>query len=226
MSPERMTAQEREHEEVNLLLPWYQNATLAAGERARVEAHLAACAPCRGELALVQDTAQAVRELDEAEPAPAPWAYARLEVRMNEAEAARLPNRLAAWWAALWQQPVPVPVFRRAAVGVFAVLLAQAVVIGGLALRERREAYRVLGGPSACQAPAACLQVVFTETATEAAIRQALLKARVQIVEGPSALGRYTLALNGGGAAPEAVERALAALREDGAVVKFAERAP
>lgn len=55
------------HDELNLLLPWYVNGTLAEDESAAVEAHVKACESCRSDLALLQDMNDAVQD---AQPVP------------------------------------------------------------------------------------------------------------------------------------------------------------
>ena len=44
----------RSHRDVERLLPWYANATLAPAERDLVYAHLSECAQCRTELAVLR----------------------------------------------------------------------------------------------------------------------------------------------------------------------------
>ncbi|HEX5758721.1 MAG TPA: zf-HC2 domain-containing protein, partial [Thermoanaerobaculia bacterium] len=57
------------HEQLERLLPWYVNGTLEAGERAALEAHLAACARCRGEVAREEGLAAALRGAEDVAPA-------------------------------------------------------------------------------------------------------------------------------------------------------------
>lgn len=57
--------------EITELLPFYANGTLAAAERARVEAELASCASCTEELREIERLAEALRErADESPPLP------------------------------------------------------------------------------------------------------------------------------------------------------------
>jgi Putative zinc-finger len=81
---------ESRHESVWLLLPWYANGTLEAGERREVDEHLAACSRCREELGRCGDLAAALRSTPESAPSPHPIQLARLVARIEAAEAAPL----------------------------------------------------------------------------------------------------------------------------------------
>jgi hypothetical protein len=77
---------ERGHESVWLLLPWYANGTLEAAERRLVEEHLAGCAACREELASCNGLAAALRSEQEGAPSPHPIQLERLLARVAEIE--------------------------------------------------------------------------------------------------------------------------------------------
>jgi Putative zinc-finger len=66
------THDQRGHESVWLLLPWYANGTLDAAEREAVEEHLAGCASCREELASCDSLAAVLRSSPEGAGAPSP----------------------------------------------------------------------------------------------------------------------------------------------------------
>lgn len=53
-------SQKQDHNEIDLLLPWFVNETLDPVEHERVAAHLATCAICRDSLALLTDVQSAV----------------------------------------------------------------------------------------------------------------------------------------------------------------------
>jgi len=65
-------APDPEHDDVDLLLPWYVNGTLAATEQARVRRHLAACADCRDNSALLSSLQSSVRHAGAVPIVPAP----------------------------------------------------------------------------------------------------------------------------------------------------------
>ena len=77
---------ERLHRRVWDLLPWYANGTLPDGERRTVEAHLAECPRCRGEIVGCQRLGEAIRQTEETAPAAHPARLARLMERIDDEE--------------------------------------------------------------------------------------------------------------------------------------------
>jgi anti-sigma factor RsiW len=157
------------------LLPWYANGTLAGEERANVEAHLESCERCRQELALMYALRNSVKQLGAAD-APAELGRRRLirEVKSDRG----IPH---GWWR---------PALAAAAV----VIVVQTLVLGTL-LWPREAAITPLGGTAV--SGTALLQVRFVPTATEAEIRAALAEVNGTIVDGPGALGVYSVRLAG-----------------------------
>jgi hypothetical protein len=170
------------HEQAQQLLPWYVNGTLEADEAAMIEAHLAACAECRADLAAEQVLAREVAAL----PLDVEHAWSMLSDRID---AAGPPRRLA--------EPVPF-LRRKVSIGwalggplaaAAAVAFAVAVVPG--APSPVGETYRALGSaPTA--APGNAL-VMFRPDARDSDLRAALTKAGARVVDGPTASGAYVL---------------------------------
>ncbi|HEX9800419.1 MAG TPA: zf-HC2 domain-containing protein [Thermoanaerobaculia bacterium] len=193
------------------LVAWYVNDTLAPGERAEVESHLATCAECRTQAEFWRQLAPFVAATGAA-PAPHPSQFGRLVARLDEeidappaapgdARFRRLPRR--------WRWVVA------------AQAAAIALLVGGLFLAAGQEPrvapFRTLAAPAA--PPAALhLRVVFDEGASERELRALLVPLGATIVGGPSPLGVYTVALPAGAAPAEAA----AALRAR-PIVRFAE---
>ncbi len=168
-------------DEIAALLPFHANGTLDGAERAEVDAALADDAGLRAELAAlvaIRGTLQA----EDAEPGPGEFGLARLMREIGREEAATAVSappqaRGGSGRLRIWQ---------------IAAAVALALFIGQSALLLRGEApgFGLAGG----DAGAAGLTVAFSERATEAEIRALLLSADAEIVGGPSALGRYTVA--------------------------------
>ena len=175
---------------VSELLPWYANGTLPAAQRSEVDRHLRACERCRAELAWVTRLGADIKA---ATPGPAgDLGLARfLERIAPESNVLPLRRPQRARWL--------VPALALAA----SVLVAQAVVIGVL-LHDRQQTLHTLGGPPLAQGT--LLQVTFVPDATEMQIRTLLARVDARIVDGPGALGVYTVSV--------APERADAAMRE------------
>lgn len=86
------------------------------------------------------------------------------------------------------------------ALGVAAVVIAQAGVIGALLLKAPASQVPLSGAASniATSADKVFLTVAFNPMASELALRNVLASANAQIVAGPSALGLYTVAVSSG----------------------------
>jgi hypothetical protein len=77
---------QRGHEDVWLLLPWYVNGTLETAERHLVDEHLIGCALCREELGRCRGLSAALRAGEESAPSPHPIQLARLLERVDASE--------------------------------------------------------------------------------------------------------------------------------------------
>ena len=227
---------ERNHQRVLELLPWYVNGTLAAGERERVEAHLAACPRCQEETRVCRRTADEIERAGEVAPSPHPVQLQRMLARIEESEceerqAGRGSRLVAAFRPLVRSTPRPL---RWA-------LLAQAaaifLLVGALGWSVRRPgvpvaatpaavpasmgaAYRTLSNPEAAPVPSVRLTVMFQPQATEQEIRGLLHVVKGEITAGPSPSGAYTVAVPAAGD-PAAV--VLARLRSEKRLVMLAE---
>ncbi|MEO3429934.1 hypothetical protein AAFN88_13805 [Pelagibius sp. CAU 1746] len=201
-------------ENLDLLLPWYVNGTLEAGERRAVEAYLEESAQARDEVELLRQLRQQVK--DQAfENSPGELGLQRLkreikqDAEQQKGSADRMTGKVltvASFWRPL------------AIAACLAIVVQAGVMVGmnsGL-IPTGGDVTTATGG-----APAV-MQVTFAPDATEQDIREVLQAAGASIADGPTALGIYNLRL----VDPKAttVEEALAALRANGTVVTFAER--
>lgn len=219
------SAERRDCSEVVLELPWLASGALDADRRRDLESHLERCPACRAEA----ERCRAERAQLRAEAAPAaaphPAQLARLLERLDDAPEEAEDD------GALRPAPAPRPRRRRLWSRTPPVarwlIAAQLVALAGLGLYAARPEpappdprFRALSAPAAAPARGV-VRVVFTASASEAEIRALLLSVRAEIVGGPSAVGAYTLALDGAGAA-EPVDVVLGLLRAD-ARVRLAE---
>lgn len=189
-------------DEAERLLVFLANDTLEGEERAAVQAAVEADPGLAREL----DALRNIRAEMQAEtPAslPGEFGLARLMRDIDKEPHAAVP------------QPAPRGrVWRYAAVAAVALFAVQSAFI-----LTMPDAVIDLAGGGVDRAEGPALTVAFRPEAREAEIRALLLEAGLVIVDGPSALGLYTIA------APEAVaaEAALAALRARPDLVEFAE---
>lgn len=198
-----------DHDEVELLLPWFISGRLEPHEADRVELHLASCESCRAELALETELAGRLKPAEssaEIEAADAGWQ--RLMAAMaNEASGSPSDTPLPAMghdaskpWAA---RPLGRPWSRRLGrVGdpanlrrLVAVQFAALAVLG-VALVTRPPAepdFKALGA-----APAAVRGNVvakFRPDMVEAQLRRTLDAVDARIVDGPTTADAYVLQL-------------------------------
>lgn len=206
------------------LLPLAANRTLTPAQQALLEAGLARHPELQHELRWLQT----LRETVQAQPLdPLPTGdlgWSRLEARMASSEAQKHRRRAAAqapsrgWLARLrdWLEPRFVPVLAMACV----LLVAQTVLIGTLVQQDGT--YTAAGGgPQVGQtAEGVLLHVTVRPATTELQLREALRRFNARIVNGPSALGIYTLrvAPAPGGVASTAAQAAQRLTREAGDV--------
>lgn len=208
------------HQKVTELLPWYINGTLDSVERQEVEAHLAVCEACRDEWAHCRDLATAVRSTEDIAWAPSREHLSRLMARSDAAE--KPPSVTHRWWKRLrtahrsyrtmLQQ---LPSFVRwglAAQGALILLLMS--IVAWQELFSPAVLYRTL---SDVRQPAPPMQgqirVVFADDMTEAEMRALLTSLDGTIINGPSALGVYTVAMSDAASSPDRLNLVLATLR-------------
>jgi hypothetical protein len=190
------------HADAQLLLPWFANGSLDAGQRAAVQAHLQDCADCRRTLDEERRIAAAVRASSLPARSPEPG-LAKLLAALpapTPAAAVTAPARRRSWWPRwpTWNAMRPWPI-AMAAAGAFAVV----ATVGTLTFRVQSpdETYHVLSAAPASQ-PADRNEVhLVLAPSVDAARRDAILAiVDGRIVGGPNSVGAYTvrIATSGG----------------------------
>lgn len=163
-------------DDLRALLPWYLNGTLAADERARVEALLQRSAEARDELAGLRQLAPAVKHAEQqhnnAHGAPAELGWARLQRSLQQEPTAARRD----WWK---------PSLAAAAALVVALQL-------GILMRPAptdMDWQLQSGGPQQVLSGGYRVQLRFVEHAQWQQVRGLLLEVDAVLVDGPSALG-------------------------------------
>lgn len=173
------------HEEVQQLLPWFVNGTLAPDEVARVEAHLADCAECRGELIAERQLAAAVQSIS----LDSEGDWERLERRLT----AEAPARIRPF-TAVWRKRVPLG---WAVASPFVAAAALALVFVNVTPRQPAEAqYRALSSSAAT--PTANLVVQFQPATRVSDLQRVLESVDARMVDGPTGTGAYLLRVDQG----------------------------
>jgi len=190
------------HREMDALLPWYVNATLADDERERVEAHLSECARCQREL-------DWLRELQCAAAQPAAPAEDRVEaslVRLRRQLGSGIKRRLLLSLRDMREGWRHAPAWTRRALAAQLVLCAG--LAGTLTFVRVPAVYHTLGTGSTEEPAEARVVVMFDPSIREDQLRALVKGSGAHIVDGPTDAGAYVLAV------PRArVGQALAALR-------------
>src|SRR5436305_4868520 len=241
MMHEREDHDERSHQRVWELLPWYVNGTVSSQDRERVEAHMAGCRRCQDEVEACRRTAAAIKGLGDVAPSPHPVQLQRVLARIDDAERHERHERKewrddegaairfgAPIRALIAATPRPLRGALLAQVAVI-VLLVGVLVWGELhsgasgASSSPPVSYQTLSDPAPAPVPGGtvALHLMFSQRATEKEIRELLLNVHGEITAGPSPLGIYTVEVS---AAGQPVSAVLAFLRSE-PVVTFAEPA-
>lgn len=188
------------HDEVQELLPWLVNGTLAPEEAEKLEAHLADCAECRAELEAERQLAAAVAAM----PLDTESGWERMQQRLD-AE----PSLEAHSLSPLWRRRVPLG---WAVVSPFAAAAAVALVFVNVTPNRPVEPeYRALGS-TAVTSPAN-LVVQFAPATRVSDMQQALTSADARLVDGPTSTGAYLLRVD-----QQKRELALKELRDNEAI--------
>jgi hypothetical protein len=182
------------HAEFSALVPWYVNGTLDEGQRARLEEHLALCAPCRTELQLdrrLQDVMTADRGVTYM-PAPS---LKRLQMRLDALDAAGAgPKDVATPAAKPARRDMPWQSLMAASVVITAVALGL-FTMGRWRAPASPRSYHTVTTPSP-RVPDEVIRAVFQPSITLVELQRILDESQLRIVAGPTEAGVYSLAAN------------------------------
>jgi len=217
-----MSARDSAHQRAWELLPWYVNGTLSGHDLDVVTGHLASCAECADEVARCRDLAVAVVSGASAEPAPSAERFSRLLARIDALEAAgprsggwreTLRERLDSLRELLQSTPAAIR-WALTLEGALAALLI-AVVAWQLALSSGQSYHTLASGADQPARDQAQIHLVFAEDMQEREMRSLLARVGGRIVDGPSAVGAYTVQVPVSIAASDRLAAVLSALRAD-----------
>lgn len=214
----------KEHDAVIELLSWYVKGSLNDIDKERVSQHLLSCADCQQELVLYQQLANA--DLNRGKPAWKPSAAQFSTIMQNidaleantaaaaptkTTKATKTPGLFAKLSA--WLKTIPSLIFWIMSMETLAIAALVMLVVGRLPVQlPSGQLFETLSNehqPVSATLPR--LHIVFDENITEHEIRTLLQAQQLQLVEGPSMLGVYTLQLAAGGTQEQ--QQAIANLR-------------
>lgn len=180
------------HREVGELLPWWVAGNLDRDESRFVEEHLEECPECRREERRCRREREAVVATADVAPLPHPSRFERLVDGLEESDREGSEEPLS-----------PSPPVRGRMRGMRWALLAQAAVIALLlgilvwqpGISPESGEYRTLSDPAALAVEESRIRLVFDPDVTEGRIRAILSEIDGRIVDGPTRLGAYTVAV-------------------------------
>ena len=215
------------HREVAELLPWYVNGTLAGRDFAVVASHLSDCPVCRDEVAQCQALAAAIQSAPDAAGAPAAGRLERVLATIDLLEAEQQHTERRTWSRAVESlrdlfQRTPGPM-RWALVAQAALLVMLVGLAAGPGVLSPRAPYQTLADSGRGQLGQGQIHIVFAEDITERELRTLLGRIQGKIVDGPSAIGVYTVEV--GASTADDLRLIVAILRAD-PKVRLAEPAP
>jgi Putative zinc-finger len=190
------------HTQMETLIPWYVNGTLTTMETAAFQQHLATCETCQQELSRCQALVSQVPDSKEIwQPTPTHFAGILEQVNQYEARAEKLDairakakpgflQKISAW---LSQTPNPVRwtlMLETLAIAALTLL----VVIPQSSFIKTGGGYETLSDdekPNTHQGVA--VRLVFAGDMTTQELSDLMKQAKAQIIQGPSAVGSYTV---------------------------------
>ena len=180
-----------EHDEIEMLLPWYVTGRLDASDRAKVEAALSSDPSLRRQLDLISDEQAGNIAINEAIRAPSTLSVERgmqavaAQTSLGARQTATgILNRVRAFFAMPTARGV-----RYAAVAAAALFMLQAVVIGSL--MSNRDGYVTASGGTDAKGSTAIVK--FADTASAASIAATLDRLGMTIIDGPKPGGTFVV---------------------------------
>ena len=188
--------EQREREEIEMLLPWYATGRLDRAGHARVESYLARHPHVATQLDLIREEREQTVSANEAVSVPSAAALVRLMASLPSARPS-LSQRIAGssvvrQLAELFTAPTAGG-GRWAALAAAALILVQAAVIATLLVQDRGGNYQSASGQSDNEGISAL--VAFSDEAKAGAVAQLLAEFQASVVDGPRPGGVYKIRL-------------------------------
>ena len=231
-----MQSKTSEHEQVNLLIPWYVNGNIKPDQRKLVADHLQHCALCQKEVAAMRVLETGLKQAPS--PATVKGDFANLMALVREAEAQQAVaspagaeshsmrrtglERLKSWWADA-RVGFSTPSWLSAGGFAMASVMGVLVIVSQVAHLENagsQESYHTLAqGGSMSMLDERDLTLVFAENASETQVKALISSLQGEIMEGPSTLGAYRIRVHGEGGEPRRIADTAKRLRANPIIV-------
>jgi hypothetical protein len=199
----------------DLLLPWHLNHTLEKAEEEKIKKHLKSCSLCRQELERIKQEQEFYQSAAEEIRIPNTFPHVISALEQKEAEG-------------IWHQ-IASFIFKPQPVFATTLIIAQSLIIIGLVALlatnpwgAGEKIYRTLSGPSIVEGKGPLLTILFQDRVQEKDMREVILDIQATIVNGPTALGIYTVELRSE-MRPEERQYLIASLRQKKDIIRFVE---
>jgi hypothetical protein len=201
----KMTSSKKDCDRLKDLIPLYVKGLLSNAKRKEIEEAIDECPSLRKEIESWHAVQCAYQHIEGSLPQPSGSLYEKIAGRLEETKKPGILSRL----------------FASPTVS-FALVTAQFLFILSLGfyIIQEKHAYKTMSAPSIKTGDYIMINVVFREQATEAEIRDLLLKINGRIIDGPTRSGLYIVGLKSRLEADSALET----LRKS-VLVKMAEKA-
>ena len=203
-----------DHQQIQLLLPWYVNHSLEQNEQNQVASHLRSCVLCSRELVVLRKLAADVKQssvLDVA--AEASFAAFRAKLQAVEPVRSSIKQQNPGWFgkpaspmsglsSRTASRARRLLRFRSGTGKYFAIAASMLLVMIPLIMQFERSPvimdYYTLSSAKPVSPEGTKLRIVFSKSLPDTVIDSLLEKVRGKIVEGPNSIGAYTVRLGDG----------------------------
>jgi hypothetical protein len=212
----------REREDIELLLPWYENGTLAPDDVRRVEDYLARHPELRSQIGLIRKELSVTVATNERLGMPSSAARDRLLAQIaSEAGAAGELSPAVSWWRRLLPEGWS-PAWAIAAAAACLIIVVQAAALISFGFGDKRESdYRVAAGNSQVAPSGTFILIRFADEAPAREIAALLESIGGVIVDGPKPGGAYKVRISPRALTTEERDAIIAKLRAKTDVVSF-----
>lgn len=180
-----------DHEEAEMLLPWYATGQLDAAEKTRVEAHLSTCPDCAAELRAERRLGREITGLSiDVNP---DWLGLRRQIERDSSTQPDQANPLLLRIGARMRRMTRVWRGRHSWVVWAVAAQFTLIVMGGVVFAPRAQPARYHALGTAASSPLEDAIVMFRPDTSEARLRLLLTESHARVVDGPTAAGAYVL---------------------------------
>ncbi len=225
MAMSKTTVTMSEHDDIEMLLPWYVTGKLDAADHARVEAWVRNTPDLARQVDLLRAEQDATLRINEALRAPASLTIERTLAAASSPRHGNALSRIAAIVREFFTLP-SAGMVRSAAIAAGVVMLLQAAAVGYLLSERPKTTYQQASGGQNTTLPGSYALVRFADTASAKDVAAALAELGVSIVDGPHPGALFRVRLGAAGLNDTERDARIEALRRRNGLVALITPAP